>query len=187
VALQNGFFETERLSLRRFRPDDAAAFAAYRSDPDVARYQGWETPFPLESAIAFVEGLRDADPRAEGWFQYAMALRADGVLIGDVGVRRHDQGRQAELGFTLAAAHQGHGYAAEAVRRLVRYLFEEEGMHLVHAVADARNDRSAGLLERLGFRREGVFVQAGWWKGEWTDDVYYAVLASEWSGSSTAA
>jgi RimJ/RimL family protein N-acetyltransferase len=187
VAFTNAFFETERLSLRRFRPDDAVAFAAYRSDPDVARYQGWDTPYPLTSAMAFVEGLREADPDAEGWFQYAVERRADGVLLGDVGVKRHDERRQAELGFTLAAAHQGQGYASEAVRCLVRHLFEAEGLHRVHAVIDARNDRSAALLERLGFRREGVFRQAGWWKGEWTDDAYYALLATEWSRSSAGA
>lgn len=174
---------TERLWLRPFRVADAPVLAAYRSDPEVARYQGWDAPYPIESARAFVAGLDGRDPRAEGWYQYAMELRGEGVLIGDVGVNRHDGGRQAEIGFTLARRYQGHGYAAEAVRRVVDHLLVEEGLHRVHASVDARNERSARLLERLGFRREGLERQSQWWKGEWTDDARYAVLASEWSRS----
>jgi aminoglycoside 6'-N-acetyltransferase len=174
---------TERLLLRPFRAADAPVLSAYRSDPGVARYQGWDAPFPLDAAHAFVAGLDGRDPRAEGWFQYAVERRADGVLLGDVGVNRHDEGRQAEIGFTLAPEHQGQGYAAEAVRRVVHHLLAEEGLHRVHACVDARNGRSARLLERLGFRREGLELQSQWWKGEWTDDLRYAVLASEWSRS----
>ncbi|GAA2353640.1 hypothetical protein GCM10010170_045100 [Dactylosporangium salmoneum] len=108
----------------------------------------------------------------------------NGRLIGDVGVNRHDEGRQAEIGFTLAPRFQGGGYASEAVRRVVGHLLAEEGLHRVHASVDGRNDRSARLLRRLGFRLEGREIQSCWAKGEWTDDLRYAVLASEWSRSS---
>ncbi|MGI5244310.1 GNAT family N-acetyltransferase [Dactylosporangium sp. CA-139066] len=175
--------QTDRLLLRRFRAGDAPALAAYRSDPDVARYQGWDAPFPLDAAERFVAAVGERDPRAEGWFQYAIERRGDGALVGDVGVNRHDEGRQAELGFTLAPGFQRQGYAAEAVRRVVDHLLLEEGLHRVHASLDARNDRSARLLERLAFRREAYEIQSQFWKGEWTDDVRYAVLASEWSRS----
>ncbi|GGM12913.1 GNAT family N-acetyltransferase [Dactylosporangium sucinum] len=178
--------ETDRLVLRRFRPADAPALAAYRSDPGVARYQSWDAPFPLGDAIAFVTETAHLDPEREGWFQYAVEAKDGGALVGDVGVNRGDGGRQAEIGFTLAPAFQGRGYATEAVRRVVEFLLVEEGLHRVHASLDARNAPSARLLERLGFRREGLCLQASWWKGEWTDDLRYAVLASEWSRSSTA-
>lgn len=174
--------ETERLVLRRFRAADAPMLAAYRSDPDVARYQSWEAPFPLGDAIAFVTEVGHLDPEREGWFQYAIEGKDSGVLVGDVGVNRGDGGRQAEIGFTLAPAFQGRGYATEAVRRVVRFLLLEEGLHRVHATLDARNVRSARLLERLGFRREGLLRQCSWWKGEWTDELLYAVLASECPG-----
>ena len=173
--------ETDRLLLRRFHAGDAAALAAYRSDPDVARYQSWDAPYPLGDALAFVTETAHLDPEREGWFQYAVVGRDTGLLLGDVGVNRGDGGRQAEIGFTFAPAHQGHGYATEAVGRVVRHLLVEEGLHRVHASLDARNDRSARLLERLGFRREGLLVRASYWKGEWTDDLLYAVLASEWA------
>ncbi|GAB2971834.1 GNAT family N-acetyltransferase [Saccharothrix stipae] len=169
---------TERLVLRPFEAADAPAFAAYRSDPEVARYQGWEAPFTLAQAEEFVRDVAAADPTAPGWYQFA--VEADGVLVGDVGVGLHENRMQAEIGYTLATAHQGRGYAVEAVRRVLAYLFEVRGVHRVSAECDARNTRSAHLLARLGFRQEGHRVQATWIKGEWTDDLLFGLLAAEW-------
>lgn len=170
---------TPRLILRRFRDSDAEIFATYRSDPAVARYQSWDTPFPVDAARAFVREAAAADPAAPGWFQYAIELRSDGSLVGDVGVNLHENRMQAEIGFTLAVAHQGHGYAAEAVGRVLTELFTVAGLVRVSAECDARNDRSARLLERLGFRREGLRVRNTWIKGEWTDDLLFGILAEE--------
>lgn len=147
---------TPRLILRRFRDSDTETFASYRSDPAIACYQFWDTPFPIGAARAFVHEESAADPAQPDWFQYAIELRSDGSLAGDVGVNLHDNRMQAEIGFTLAAAHQGHGYATEAVGRVLTQLFTAAGLVRVSAECDARNDRSARLLERLGFRREGA-------------------------------
>jgi len=172
--------ETERLLLRRFGPDDATALAAYRSDPNVSRYQAWNSPVSVAQARLLVADFAAGEPRSLGWFQYAVERTARPGLIGDVGVDRRDGGRQAEIGFSFAAEHQGHGFATEAVRRIVEHLLVEEGLHRVTAQCDARNDRSARLLERVGFRREGHLVSSTWAKGEWTDDLLFAVLASDW-------
>jgi RimJ/RimL family protein N-acetyltransferase len=55
-----------------------------------------------------------------------------------------------------------------------------QGLHKVTGECDARNTASAGLLERLGFTREGRLRQQTWIKGEWTDDLIYGLLAEEW-------
>ncbi|GAA4878956.1 GNAT family protein [Kitasatospora terrestris] len=170
--------DTPRLRLRRFRPEDAPALAAYRSDPQVARYQGWESPLSAEAAAAQVASYAAGDPRRPGWFQYAIELRAEGRLIGDLGVGLHENLRQAEVGFTLAADRQGQGYASEAVRALVDALFAG-GLHKVSAECDARNASSARLLERVGFRREGLRRSHTWFKGEWTDDLVFGLLADD--------
>ena len=111
----------------------------------------------------------------------ALALRGTDRLIGDCAAHVDaDDPRQAEIGFTLAPEHQGHGYATEAVRRLLHYLLVERGKHRVSATCDARNTRSAALLERVGMRREGHLLESTWSKGEWTNDLLYAVLRREW-------
>ena len=81
----------------------------------------------------------------------ALTLRGTDRLIGDCAAHVDaDDPRRAEIGFTLAPEHQGHGYATEAVRRLLHYLLVERGKHRVSATCDARNTRSAALLERVG-------------------------------------
>lgn len=182
-----GFTElrTPRLVLRRFRAEDAATFAAYRSDPDVARYQGWDAPFGVDQAVEFIASLAGTHPDTPGeWFQLAIEGPVGTVgagHIGDAGVFVDgDDPRLARIGFTLAAHAQGHGYASEAVAAVLDYLFAR-GKHRVSADCDARNTRSAALLERVGMRREAHHLASSWWKGEWTDELVYAVLAEEWA------
>jgi aminoglycoside 6'-N-acetyltransferase len=177
------FVTTERLTLRRFRPEDAAAFSAYRSVPEVARYQSWDAPFSLEKATATATRFSEGDPLAAGWFQYAIDL--DGELIGDIGLNLHENLMQAEIGFTLAPAYQGKGYATEAVRGLLNHLFIERNLHRVSAECDARNLNSAALLRRLGFRDEGLRLSNTWFKGEWTDDLFFGLLRSDWPNAPT--
>jgi aminoglycoside 6'-N-acetyltransferase len=172
------FVRTERLTLRRFSTADAEAFAAYRSDPDVARYQSWEVPVPLAEAVQKVEEFAQGDPTGPGWFQYAVDL--DGVLIGDLGLNLDENLMQAELGFTLAPAYQGRGYATEAVRGLLDDLFIERKLHRVSAECDARNTASARLLRRVGFKQEGLRLSNSWFKGEWTDDLLFGLLRTDY-------
>ncbi|MDY7087288.1 MAG: GNAT family protein [Actinomycetota bacterium] len=171
---------TERLVLRRFRPADAPVLAAYRSDPDVARYQSWDAPFPLLRAETAVANFIASDPGKPGWFQYAVERAADRVLVGDVAVHLHDNLKQAEIGFTVAKEHQRHGYAREAVTAVLDHLFRLQGLHKVAGECDSRNVASASLMERLGFTREGLLRQQTYIKGEWTDDLIYGLLADEW-------
>ena len=173
---------TERLVLRRFRPADVEVLAAYRSDPAVARYQSWEAPYPLRKAEYAIETMAAADPTQPGWFQYAVELTAERTLIGDVGVNLHDNLMQAEMGYTLAPKWQGHGYATEAVQAVLDHLFRVQGLHRVSAECDARNLPSARLLERTGFRREGLLRRHTWIKGEWTDDLLYGQLETDFFG-----
>ena len=170
-----------RLVLRRFEPRDAAAFAAYRADPEVARYQAWES-CTFDEAQRFVASLEGLDPGKPGvWFQFAVSATQAGDLLGDCALRctRGDP-RQAELGFTFARSAQGKGFAAEAVRTLLGWAFPALGLHRVFAVVDARNRRAQRLLDALGFRHEGSFLENTWFKGAWSSEVLYAILAREW-------
>ncbi|MEO9176040.1 MAG: GNAT family protein [Gaiellales bacterium] len=171
---------SERLRLRPFELADAPVFSAYRSDPDVARYQSWNTPYTLSDARAFVGEMRTVDERQPGWYQWAIERLDEPGLIGDVGVNLLDDRIQAMLGYTLAPHFQRQGYAREAIGRMLDHLFVERGLRRVGAECDPRNEASVRLLERLGFWREGHLRASTWSKGEWTDDVVYRLLAEEW-------
>lgn len=173
-----------RLVLRRFELRDAGALAAYRSDPEVARYQAWDS-CTLDEARRFVASLAGRAPGTPGeWFQFAVSPTPQGPLLGDCALRctRSDP-RQAELGFTVAREHQGRGLASEAVRTLLGYAFDTLALHRVFAVVDDRNGPAQRLLARVGFREEGRFRDNAWFKGAWSSERLYALLRSEWGPS----
>ena len=168
---------TRRLRIRRFRPADATALAGYRSDPAVARYQAWDCPYPLAEARAFIESLAPLAPGRPGtWFQFAVTVAPEEALVGDCGLHTtEDDPPQGELGFTLASAHQGHGYAAEAVEAIAGYVFGTLGMSRLFSITDLRNLRAQRLLERVGFQQEARLRGSTVSDGE----LLYARLATE--------
>ena len=104
--------ESERIILRRFGDSDSEPFLAYRADPDVARYQSWEN-YTLDEAKGLISTMHTRHPGTPGeWFQFAIEVRATKELIGDCGLLTlEEEPEQAELGITIAAKHQGKGYA----------------------------------------------------------------------------
>ncbi len=175
------YFETDRLLARAFEARDVVAFAAYRGDPEVARYQSW-SDFTVADAEAFVGSMEGEQPGVPGdWFQIALESRTDGVLVGDLALHiEEDEPRVAEVGFTLARDQQGKGYATEALTGYLDWLFATYGLHRVHAVTDALNGPAAALLERVGFRREGHLVENVFFKGEWGSELLFGLLDHEW-------
>ena len=128
---------TEHLVLRPMASHDTPALAAYRSDPVQARYQSWETPYPVDSAqtpIAEMREVRFAQPGS----RLQVAIESAGRPIGDVAARvdGHDP-RQAEVGYTLAADAQGRGFTTETLRAVISLLFTEHDIHRISVPADA--------------------------------------------------
>ncbi len=174
--------ETARLTLRPFTDADLETFVTYRSDPEVARYQGWIAPYSVEQGQAFIEQMKNQAPGVPGeWLQLAIERKADGKMLGDIAFVVHGkEAQQAEIGLTLARAEQGHGYGTEAATRLLDYLFGELKLHRVYANCDVENPAAFQTLERLGMRREAHFVENLWFKGAWASEYWYAMLDREW-------
>jgi RimJ/RimL family protein N-acetyltransferase len=169
---------TGRLTLRAFTPADAPVFAAYRNDPEVARYQDWALPVSHCDAEAFVAEQRSVTgPELGAWVQ--LAVEHAGELAGDLAVHLDDTGELATIGYTLRSGHQGRGLAREAVSALVDALLEHAGVHRIAATTDPRNIASARLLEDLGFRYEGQAKAAALVRGAWEDDDRYALLRAD--------
>lgn len=154
---ETGFTEilTDRLRLRRFRPDDLEAFVAYRDDEGTARHQGWDRPFTREQGEAFLAWAAGVDPDTPGqWFQYAVERRGEPGLIGDVAAHvLAGDPTVVEVGVTFAPEHRGRGYAAEALRGLIAHLAAARGKRRFEARCVVENAPVIALLERLGFVR----------------------------------
>lgn len=169
---------TKRLILRRFKDDDLPAFEAYRSDPEVARFQSWSS---LEQEpLAFIRQQQGAlFAVAGGWFQIAIALRDSDLLVGDIGVCiQAGEPKSAEIGFTLSREYQGRGLATEAVRRVMKLVFDHADVERIEAVTDTRNIPSIRLLGRLGMHVEKTERVS--FKGEPCDESTIVISRREW-------
>ncbi len=174
---------TERLVIRRAVPGDAEAVWAYRRLDPVARYMT-SLPGELEDYRA-----RFAEPER---MATTLVVEHDGVVVGDLMVRIDDAwsqaevaeqaaGQHAEIGWAFAPEHQGHGYATEGARELLRLCFDDLGLRRVEALCFADNTPSWRLMERIGMRRETYSVAESLHRsGVWMDGLGYAMLATEW-------
>jgi RimJ/RimL family protein N-acetyltransferase len=183
MAQRDGPIRTERLLLRPFVPHDLDALHAMFGDPEVTRYLD-HGPLSLDKVrelLARILPMTGIDAQRNE-LRLAAELRATSQVIGDFSLWRtsvkHGQG---EIGFVLHPEHQGHGYALESMRELLRIGFVEAGLHRIVGRCAAENVASAALMERLGMRREAHFRQNELIKGAWSDELVYALLASEWS------
>jgi RimJ/RimL family protein N-acetyltransferase len=177
---------TERLRLRAFVPDDLEPLFAIRSREDVVRWlyqEPWTTreiaAEQLDSRYAATALREDGDRLFLG-----IELTATGELIGDCMLRLvNAENSTGEIGYVLAPAHQGHGYATETARELLRLGFEDAALHRIIARCEPRNEPSFRVMERLGMRREAHFVENEWVKGAWESELVYALLEREWRSS----
>ena len=177
-----------RLSLRPLSGADTPALLAYRSRADVCRY----VPFTPMDAGIIAERLETVWARTslndEGQnLTLGIEVTATGELVGDVVLMWHSrEHRGGEIGYVINPEFGGHGYATEAVHSVLALAFDDLRLHRVIARVDARNEASARLARRLGMRQEAYLVRNEWFKGEWTDEVDFALLREEWAATSKA-
>jgi len=96
------------------------------------------------------------------------------------------EGHQCELGCTLSKKQQGKGFATEAMKITIDYLFNTLNKHRITASVDPENENSIRLLERLNFRKEAHLKESLLINGKWVDDVQFALLKSEWKRLTSA-
>lgn len=179
------FANSERLILRPMQSKDADIVYEYRNQPDVKLFQGWTPTSANEVSDYAVQMSKREFAKPGEWFQVVIEGQTTtsiaGEVIGDVAFCiEPEMKKQAELGIALDTRFQGKGYAQEAIKLLVSFLFERFDLHRIHVSIDPQNTASRTLFKRLGFRQEAHLVSAVYFKGEWVDDIIMAILKSEW-------
>ncbi len=174
--------QSPRLVLRRFKEADLPTFVGYRSHPEVALYQSWDH-YTMSDARAFLEEMSAIHPAMPGkWFQFAVERKTDRQHIGDCALLiEAGDPEQGRIGYTMEPQYQGQGFATEAVRRLLDYFFGTLKKHRVIATLDVLNKPSIRVVEKLGMRREGHFIENALFKNRWCDEYLYAILRREWA------
>jgi len=171
--------ETERLSIRPFKPGDWPDLHEYLSQEAVVQYE----PYGIFTEEA---SRREALSRSQNSAFWAVCLKGCGKLIGNLYLARREFDAW-ELGFVFNQNYQGKGYATEAAFALVDDVFRNRQAHRVIALCNPLNTPSWKLLERLHMRREGCLLQNVYFKKDasglpiWVDTFEYGILSSEWN------
>lgn len=141
-----------RIRLRQLRPSDFRHFHAYRSDAEVARYQGWAPMSEAEATETLRDYSRNAGMEPGEWAQVGIAALEDDRLIGDLGIWLAPDGRMAEFGVSMHREFQRSGLGLESAQAMIALLFAHTPAQRVVAATDARNVACIALLQRLGMR-----------------------------------
>ena len=172
---------TPRLTLREFRAADWQAVWRYQNHPDYLRYYPWteRAPEDVQEFVGMFVRWQAEQPRRK--YQLAIDLTASGALIGNCGLRLEAaDAHEGDIGYELAPEHWGNGYATEAARAMVRFGFEDLGLHRVWSWCIADNTASANVLRKVGLREEGRQREKEFFKGRWWDTLLFAMLEEDW-------
>lgn len=179
--------ETDRLILRPFREGDAADLFAYLHAPAASCFLSLTLADIAEAEI-------EAAKRALDEGSVAICLKQTDQVIGDlfVAVENEEEDETASVGWNLNPQFGGRGYAFEAARALFDHLFRVKGLRRLYAYVEEHNTPSQRLCERLGMRREGMFIEfISFTKDDAGNPIYentlqYAILRREWMSDATA-
>ena len=173
---------TARLDLQPLTPADTDELLTYRGRADVCRYLPFEpmTRQVLRDRLATDLARREIREQGES-LTLGARVRDTRRLIGDVVLFfRNREQAGGEIGYVFHPDAGGRGYATEACAAVLGLAFDGLGLHRVVARIDRRNEASARLAARLGMRQEAHFVRNALAKGEWVDELIFAMLAEEW-------
>ncbi|MET8282955.1 GNAT family N-acetyltransferase [Micromonospora sp. NPDC005174] len=174
---------TPRLTLRSITLDDLDDVYAWQCRPDVVRwtYSTGGVPRTREQSRESVLAMAGEDALRAVGDCLTLAAATDAGVVGTVElVWRSALDRAAEIGYVFHPDHGGRGLATEAATALMDWGFNEFALHRIYARCHGKNEASVRLMTRLGMRQEARHVESYLFRGEWVDQLIFAVLATEW-------
>jgi ribosomal-protein-serine acetyltransferase len=180
VSARTAFALDDGRELRLLEESDAPELHALVEEnrAHLAAWMHWVAGQTERGTLEFIRETRAQHQSGDG---FQGAIVDHGRIVGAAGMHRIDwPNRSVELGYWLSAREQGHGIMTSAVEALVRHAFEQLELNRVQICAAVQNHRSRALIERLGFRLEGVAREHYRVGDAYHDDAVYAMIASDW-------
>lgn len=178
--------ETERLILRKYRPEDAQAmFDNWAGDEKVTKYMTWQTYENAQAADAYIAYVR-GNYANDHYYDWVIELKEIGQPIGSIGaVYVKDDVQLAHVGYCMGSKWWGQGIMPEALAAVIQFFFEQVGMNRVEACHDVNNPNSGKVMAKCGMQYEGTLRQSGWNNQGINDRAFYGILWEEYfSGKS---
>lgn len=173
--------ETNRLIIREFKVEDAAAVHLYASNPVAAKYMIWG-PNTEEETTEFIKRtieMQKQEPRYD--YEFAVVLKQDGRLIGGCGIHVSEP-LQGEIGYCFNPLYWRQGYATEAAGAMLQFGFQKLGLYRIYATCRPENIGSANVMQKVGMKYEGHLRGHMKHKGEWHNSFQYSILEHEYAG-----
>ncbi|WP_027632086.1 GNAT family N-acetyltransferase [Clostridium hydrogeniformans] len=172
--------ETNRLVLREFIKEDLEDVHKYSSDTEVVKFLTWgpNTEEQTEKFLHNVISCKEEEQRKD--YDIAVILKEEGALIGACKIHIDSfHNKEASISYCYKKEFWGKNYAAEAGKAMVKFAFNELGMHRVYATCDPDNIKSARVLEKIGMKREGFLRENKLVKNQWKDSLLYSIISSD--------
>lgn len=179
--------ETERLILRELTEYDIYTMFPHYSDEEVWKYID---TYPAKDPQEIIEVIN--------WGKYILGnntgvlwglfIKNDASFVGEMNYAGRRDGtiegkiHRGEIGYNMARKHWGKGLAAEALREVIRHIFDTTEIYRLEAIIRPGNTRSRNLASRIGFQEEGILRDYIYWDGQYRDNVLYSLLKKDWQG-----
>lgn len=172
--------ETNRLILRQFKITDAqAVFENYASSDDVTKYTTWETYHDIDAVRNYLSSLIESYKDGKT-FNWAIELKNENKVIGSIGAKKLDENvSKIEVGYCIGEKWWNQGIATEALKEIIRFLFEEVGLNRIEAYHDVRNLASGRVMQKCGMKCEGILRQFYPFNGGVSDVYIYSILKDD--------
>ncbi|MCF2140680.1 MAG: GNAT family N-acetyltransferase [Candidatus Lokiarchaeota archaeon] len=171
---------TERLKLRKPQKDDEQIQKEILQDKEIMRYIGMEPFKTIDDVRNEMKWFIDLVEKGEG-IRWIIALKETNECIGDIGFHRLDKRHfKCEIGYKLKRSFWGKGYMTEAGKSALNYAFDKLNVNRIEGLVDPRNLPSIRLLERLGFKKEGILRDYEFERGEFVNLQISSILKREW-------
>ncbi len=170
--------ETARLLLRDLVAQDAAGVQAVYGDPQVTQFSEMATLISSAQAEVIIGRFQSEFARGTG-IRWAMVEKSSSRVIGTCGLGWHRPNFSAMLSYDLAREFWNQGMATEALRAVINHCFSTTDTNRISATTVLENAASMRVLQKLGFREEGILRDWGFWKGKFVDLRCFALLRRE--------
>jgi [ribosomal protein S5]-alanine N-acetyltransferase len=172
---------TERLFLREMTAEDVNSLLMLFGNPEVVKFIGMQPIKTIEQANEWLKWMGGFFAEKEG-LRWGITLQ-DGTFVGSAGLHRWNKEAQyAKIGCDIAFKYWGNGYGQEAMRQIIEFGWEQMKLNRIEAEIVSGNEASVHVVEKLGFKKEGVLRQRLLKGGKFYDILIYSVLRSEYPG-----
>ena len=144
--------ETERLMLRQIKEEDAqTVFNNWTSDDEVSKFVRWSTHKNVEETLEYIKNTQERCKKENNYYEWGIVLKEEKELIGAIGAFPGEDGR-IEIGYNLSKKYWRNGYMTEALKRVMNYLIDDEGIKRFVCSHAVLNPASGRVMQKAGFK-----------------------------------